>query len=65
MTHPTDKQAQDVVEGRRASRERAWTRSGSASTPTHALSETGRATVIHLVREIPFGDEPEALWHGG
>jgi hypothetical protein len=67
----TDTLAQDIVEGRiTASRERAWTRSGSASTVIYALSETGRATsnVVPLPVERPFGDDPiapYATWFGG
>jgi hypothetical protein len=63
-----DRQAQDVVEGRiTASRERVWTRSGSASFGQDALSETGRATsnVIPIPTEIPFGDELDSSWFGG
>lgn len=59
----TDTLAQDIVEGRITPlRERAWTRSGSASFPTDALSETGRATsnVIPLPVEQPFGEDPHA-----
>lgn len=64
MTHPTDKQAQDVVEGRDLRTEHQR-RISAAMKAWWRRRRAAQGNVIPLPVEQPFGDEPEALWHGG
>lgn len=72
MTHPTDKQAQDVVEGRAqmerhllaTAPERMDATVRRVRSPEWLAGATTKVVTLRP-REIPFGDEPDAAWLGG